>query len=463
MMELFSSHHRIGIIGHFYFGKTVLTTSIINNIKNHSKKYMPIKSNEAGGNSTNDIEIYFTNELPPDAGFERFPYADIRKKIHTQWPDLTEKIRQYKCSFFRSDWPMTKGYLSLVDIPGHRMSDLPMANKTFAEWSDWINDRFAEEADPKACGDWHRYLDDLKQSLSELNNAKKIVESYKNLLKNLFTNKRPLVTPSTFLINSDGEILFENIKTNDLTKCLTGIKTEKEFAPLPKSFRESNKALTKEYEKNYNLYRSEIVKPILISLLNCNSIVFLVDIVTILSQGPGWYNLSKEMVKDTLEILKPGYSIPEYIFGSLGSNIINMLGFGSTGIKKVAFIVPKADVIRMEDHELAINLLINFTKTLTPLIERNRICIKFHHDVISAAYSVEQVGNDKIRAKYGKDSTKEVEITLPKLPEEWEDDWPKEKYKFPTVIAPIIPKLIDSPPKSYNLNKLIAFLLKPSY
>lgn len=466
VMELFSSHHRIGIIGPTYSGKTVLTASIINHLKHHDKNQLVIKNRESGGAGDNTVEITFDKEYPPYTGFDPLPYHDIRKNLHTTWPEVTETIRQYRCSFYRSDWPWTKGHLSLVDVPGQRLVDLPMADKSFAQWSDWVSARFAEETDAKACADWQDYWTELGKPAvgTPEDNSTRITDAYRDLLKKSLKGSRSLITPSTFLLNPDGEILLKNIINDDLAQSFTGISQATMFAPIPEKHRKKNEAIMNLFERNYNLYKSQIVFPMLRALLYCNSLVFLVDITTILALGPGWYNLTKAMVEDAIKILGPGTTLLAKILGWPWT-CTNTLGLGYSGIQRIAFVVPKADIIRVEDHEAALALLQDLTKSFRGKLNRERFNLEFHHDVISAVWSTETIKGEpgKVRAKSGKDISKEIEIILPKLPGCWEDNWDPRLYNFPSSIAPFFPARADRPPNTCNLNKLLAFLLKPAW
>jgi len=205
--------NHIAVIGLYRSGKTAFITSIINHMKNHSPSDLKL------GNG--DVQIRFDEEISPYKGMERFPYEEFRADNNGKWPLKTKTTSQYRCGFFVSNWKYSKGELGLVDIPGERLADLPMAKYSYSQWSDWLLE--------KAFRDQH-YRSHAKEYLELIDKDDLLIDdillAYRKLLAALYKSYRPIITPSTFLLQYDGLFNGKKIFRNDIEGCYSGITND---------------------------------------------------------------------------------------------------------------------------------------------------------------------------------------------------------------------------------------------
>lgn len=300
-MKLFSSHHNIAVVGLNNSGKTTFVTSFINHILNHDPSKLKL--------GKGDVRLAFDEDLlPPYTGLERFPYEKFRRvnsngKIK---PEKTTTTHQYRCSFYRSDWKKTKGYLNIIDIPGERIADIPMHRYSYLDWSYWLLEIIFQG--PHYFDLTKAYIELFK--CDALNEAE-IILAYRQLLLDLFKSYRPIITPSTFLLNHqslnteelyNGQRLFKG----DISKSFTGLNEEEQFAPIPVAFQKINPELAKKFAKRYENYKEKIATPITTTIRKCNKLAVLIDVTTILGHDTGVYNGNRALLEQFFKVISPG-------------------------------------------------------------------------------------------------------------------------------------------------------------
>ena len=106
---------RVGVVGLYNAGKTVLLTSLINHLQDHDADRFPL------GSPATRVRKFTV--LPPDPGWEPFNYTGCRDAlVHGgRWPAKTRDRAQYVCKFERSDWTFSDCLLKVYDLPGERI------------------------------------------------------------------------------------------------------------------------------------------------------------------------------------------------------------------------------------------------------------------------------------------------------------------------------------------------------
>jgi predicted YcjX-like family ATPase len=127
---------RVGVTGLSRSGKTVFLTALVNNLITAAR--LPVLAASAEGRI-----IRARLEPQPDDAVPRFAYEEHLKALSgpdRRWPQSTNRIAQLRLTIeFESaaGWGAKRSSLivDLVDYPGEWLLDLPLLNKTYAEWS----------------------------------------------------------------------------------------------------------------------------------------------------------------------------------------------------------------------------------------------------------------------------------------------------------------------------------------
>ena len=456
--KIFGSRHRVGVIGILNSGKTVFITSLINHVMHHDPAILRLRDGAT--------KIVFDRELGPENAFEKFPYSAYRAEAHKFWPDKTERPSQYQCAVYRTDWHWTRGELSLVDIPGERVSDLLMVDKDYAGWSDWLLEfmsRDREHSYRDLCREYREFLASLGQGgdgpASAEDTARRVVERYSGLLARLALGYRPIVTPSAFVLSPGGVHLGENISKNDFSRCHPGLDARRAFAPLPADFRAKNPEIAKAFAGHYESYREEIAKPLWKMFSSCNELVFLVDIVTLLNANTDMYNGNRELVERIIDILSPGDSFFGVAMRSLWS-ALSLGHSGISGIQRLAFVATKADLVRREDRPRLEGLLRQMTRGFIDRLQMTRAALACEHLACSAVLSTESLADGRIRGGGPRNGFVLVDMEPPCVPESWPHSWKQGDYRF-LGVAPKFPENTSVPPGHIRMDALVDFLLDP--
>ena len=458
MAYIWRSRHRIGVIGILNAGKTVLITSLINHIKHHDPDILRLRDGKT--------KIVFDKEEEPDSGLERFPYAKFRAEAHKVWPEQTERPSQFKCSFFRTDWKHTTGDLSIVDIPGERLCDLPMAAMDFGNWSDWLIDFMMQDREHSyrdLCQEYSNFLNTLGETTKDPQTAevarKQITTRYSALLVKLAQGFRPIVTPSAFVLSPEGVHLSDFIFKDDLTRCHTGLDEERAFAPLPSGFRDKNPEIAKAFMKYYNDYKDKIAEPLNRIFKSCNELVVVVDVLDLLKCNTAMYNGNRELLGRTIDLLSPGHgflnNIPRAVVPKKFRNL-----FMFKNIPRLAVVATKADLVRKEDRPRIEGLLRQMTREPVDRLHVTKSNVNCEFFACSAVRSTENLPDGKIMgAGSMKNGFRLIEIEPPTVPERWPDSWKEGDFNFKDV-SPKFPENASVPPKHIKMDSLVDFLLK---
>lgn len=445
-MKLFSSHHNIAVVGLYNSGKTTFITSFINHIRHHDPSKLPL------GNG--DVHIAFDDELPPYNGLEQFPFLKFRRvnsngKIK---PEKTKTTLQYRCSFYRSDWKRTKGYLNIIDIPGERIADILMQKFSYLDWSSWLLEIIFQ--DPHYIDLTKAYIELFK---CDALNEGEIILAYRQLLLDLFKSYRPIITPSTFLLNhqsSNGEDLnnSQRLFKLDISKSFAGLNQEEQFAPIPIAFQKINPELAKKFAKRYENYKEKIATPITTAIRKCNKLAVLVDVTTILGHDTGVYNGNRALLEQFFKVISPGKSVMKRFGDSiltLGGNLWN------SGITKIAIIAPKADLVH-EDHRGSLkNLVRDMTESIISRYVYKTSGLKIDYFECAAVRSTESYPNGLVEGTFVKGITP---FKTSIVPDKWPDIWAFGEYRFLNFELRF-PERNTSAPDHLGMEVVLDFLL----
>lgn len=453
----FKRNKRVGVVGLLQSGKTVLLTSLIAHLRNHDKDALRL---DGGG-----AEIVGHCELNPRTTLDRFPFEHIRQRLGQRlWPKKTLMATEYRSLNVRIDRKQrrTSFDLSLYDIPGERLVDLIIADcKHYDEWADRIRKEL--DANPRFQNLMAPYFEALRK-LGPDAQAPAIdgfILEYKRGLARLGLAHAPIVTPSTFLITHDGQLVSETLKAVPRDEWIEklaaerpcGISLEKQFVPLDAAARTALPNVVKQFRQHYAEYRRQVVLPFAKPLQECDELLVLADIPMLLRGGPGMYDAQVKLLEFVFDTLKPG-------FGRLGK-LVNRAGLLS-GIRRVTFVATKADRVPKCDHDTLLSLLSQLTQTS---VKKHKVR-HFETDflVCSAVQSAGPDGDEPRRLTWQErngqaDKPVRFSSVMPELPPNWKLEWqPRDFDSFPDP-DPWMPPTIGSPPDHLCLEDIVERIL----
>lgn len=364
----------IGVTGLVQSGKTVLLTSLISHLATHSPERLRI-----GRNGTRVTEVR-PLPLPRDAA--KFDVRRFRDDLANHcFPPKTLVTQEFRAEYVRSDWRLTRIGLHLFDFPGELLADgVIAAHKRFEDWSDAVlrqleRREFSKPAQP--------FLDALETSglLPADQTEGTLLQAYRATLARMVLAYMPIVTPSSFLPRGPVEGLDaatgEDQKTSILAeRQICGIDGERQFFPLPESFRTKHPEIVKRLRSRYTGYRREVVLPMARRIRRCQELLVLVDVATLLEGGTGMLNANVLFLEQLLQAVDPGLSLPA---AALDRVLFGMF----SGVRRIVFIATKADRVHPADRDRLRSLLEEMVRPLIGPFEANG-CLQVDYRVCAA-------------------------------------------------------------------------------
>ena len=453
LLRVKTTECRIGIVGQYNAGKTVLLTSLVNHLEHHDPDRFRLGFESA--------QVRKFTLLPSDAGWATFNYAGFRDALVHQgrWPDKTRDCSQIVCQFERSDWTFSDALVKLYDLPGERLADAGMMGRSYTEWSDQVL-RLIENDTPyqQACEAFLALLH------TDHSSEEALLQAYKLSLARLILGFKPLISPSSFLLDAQGKLARGNTPEEIAQGRHCGLDAMQEFFPLPASLRTKFPDLSQKFSDRYQAYLDKLVVPFLTGLRSCHALIVLVDITTLLSAGVGMYDDNRQMLQELFRVLDPGENVAQALGRHLAKFFLpHQLRPG--WINRVAFVAPKLDLIHPVDRDRAALLLKRFVGKLA----ENRDGLRAEFFNCAAVVSTKQLpGAEAERGLIGvlyRDSTgkkippgSEQRFRVSALPDDWPLNWSPLTFQFPEVY-PQIPARQDCPPDQLNLDKLLTFVM----
>lgn len=443
---------KIAIIGTARAGKTVFLTSLLNHLIEHNRTDFVV-GNSAGV----QIADFKQKPVPPGVG-AKFNYGACRDALvhNGRWPEKTKDTSHFICDFRRSDWKFFRSKLHFFDVPGERFADVSIGqHENYADWSDHMLEYILSDTVYRTLSE---PLLNLQQAAGNSINMTDILAAYRETLANYFLKFKPAISPSTFILDQDGntpksktrEDFLEEAKTRPL-----GLPPHKdkilEFAPLSAEARENNPDLTKAFEYAYKAYRKKIVMPLLEDLKSSNRLIILIDIPSLLNGGVAMYNDNREILDNLFVVLEPESWFWRLML--LGTNK------GPAKIDRIAFVATKSDATHPIDVEEG--RLLDLLRQMTEKFAYSLSDVEVEWFTCSAVVSAKAASGDYAMRGTLVESPAEGEIVyyVSKLPERWPQNWQQGDYRFPTVL-PRVPANRGIAPEQHGLDKIFSFITK---
>lgn len=455
---------KIGITGIANGGKTVFLTSLLWQLTElESADFTISPSIGIRGFKSRNRKTH-----PSDL----FPFEHYREKLSSggKWPAKTKASSHYTCQIYRKDWGKlnlgrftrmrhlqftNKQELDFFDFPGERIADAAIASfENYNDWCDHMLHHFQSHTDYSvAISPYLNLLDEIvaNEDRNEGSINKRVIHAYKLALARLIYGYKPLVSPSTFLLDDKG-CAAKKIPNDELARTrLAGLDAESQFAPLTLEARKAFPSMAKQMAKHYTAYRKKLVCPLFTEIIESKRLVILIDIPSLLVGGVDRYNDNRQILLDLFDALEPN--------GRLIALFQKLQTFLGLGLEKIAFVAVKSDLVHPDD--VSSGKLESLLKQMTARAKGMLPDVEFGHFVCSAIYST-RAGREPRhligRPIQNNPNAQEVEFEISSLPETWPEDWKVGDFTFSEVL-PDVPKCLMIPPKQVGVDRLFEFLL----
>ena len=267
---------RLGVTGLSRSGKTVFVTALINNLIAGTR--MPVLAASAEGRISRA-----RLEPQPDDAVPRFAYEENLAALNgldRHWPQSTRRVSQLRLriEFERAtSWGSGASMLNLdiVDYPGEWLLDLPLLNKSYAQWSEETIAASRTPARAPLAKAWAEHLNGLDPAApADEEIARACAALFTAYLRQARDDVYALSTlpPGRFLMPGD----------------LAG-SPALTFAPLPlePGVEIAADTLAAMMERRYEAYKTHVVRPFFRDHFSrLDRQIVLVDALTALNSGP---------------------------------------------------------------------------------------------------------------------------------------------------------------------------------
>jgi hypothetical protein len=267
---------RLGVTGLSKAGKTVFITALVENLINAGK--LPVLRASAEGRIA---RVHL--EPQPDDAVPRFAYEEHLAALSgpdRRWPQSTRRISQLRLTieFERAaSWGSRASALTLdiVDYPGEWLLDLPLLDKSYAQWSRETIEASQAKARAPLAAPWRALLAGLDPAANaEEETARAAAELFTAYLRDARDEAYALscLPPGRFLMPGDLEG----------SPALT-------FAPLPLNEERgiAPRSLAAMMERRYEAYKTYVARPFFRDhFARLDRQIVLVDALRALNSGP---------------------------------------------------------------------------------------------------------------------------------------------------------------------------------
>jgi len=274
--HLFDPTIRLGVTGLSNAGKTVFITALVDNLIGGGR--LPVLRASAEGRIARAHL-----EPQPDDAVPRFAYEEHLAALSgpdRRWPQSTRRVSQLRLTieFERAaSWGAKASELTLdiVDYPGEWLLDLPLLDKSYAQWSRETIEASEAKARAPLAAPWRAFLAGLDPAAkAEEDTARAAAELFTAYLRDARDEAYALscLPPGRFLMPGDLEG----------SPALT-------FAPLPLNEERGivPRSLAAMMERRYEAYKTYVARPFFRDhFARLDRQIVLVDALRALNSGP---------------------------------------------------------------------------------------------------------------------------------------------------------------------------------
>lgn len=469
---------RVAVIGGKASGKTVFLTALANHLQDHDPALFPLGFDVTWDRCENQQDELY--------GFRRFPYAVAREKLgNGEWPDKTfsESMLAMRLKLAYPDGRQERVQLELLDIPGERVADFAMLDRSYGEWCRWMQQSLAGPDGRNAA--YREYLEKAASFRPEEEDA--LFNAYRDYLTTEFANFSPFLTPSTVKLGLGGKE--EDLRGGNAPEAFRDAisavpigfvdddgTTTCQFVPLPESClgdRAWNDAISR-FGDAYERYKAKVLSPTRrwleggLRTPGAKKLFYLVDALNLLQEGERAWQAQRDCGEAILAMLCPRKPYAawrrglEWLKGALWK----------TRIDTVYVVATKADRVSGDQRD-------NLKSLASSLLGRalKNVSDDVTSDVLScAAVCATQevlvdgerglrgwIVNKGVRRQSGEHKVwipSCVPPTPPRSIDEWKECQVTGKFNFPAVFPGFaFEKGLQSPPQHLGLNTIVKEIL----
>ena len=426
--------HRFTITGLSRSGKSMLFTSLMTMLKFRSEgKYdcLPLLEHLP-------MELVEHMWVEPLEGFKLFPVEEHLAALHQgQWPSPTEDVYGFKLVVRLKQTGRVKKYLlpytdivfEFIDYPGEWLTDLPLLNRTFNQWSDssWAQQMNRPQRD--YAHDWHNMVEEFDFDIApDETRVASLVGTYRAYLQHAKANGITLLQPGSFLLG-DNSYDWQT----------------KGFTPLPSSVSSDiTNPWTVLFTEHFQHFQQQWLKPLQQKTFRqADKQIILID----LFEGLNHSKQHLYQLKETLSHLAETFSYGDDSW--MARHVLRQ-----NSISKVAFVAGKADLIPPAHRDALLNLLQQITAGAVARFKNKPV--QFEHFLVSAIQATDP-GSNSNSLRYLDAGGRYLEAEFEPLPETLAQMSADEHF-------PVLPARVpeDYLPRMLNgrgLDRLFQFLL----
>jgi uncharacterized protein len=446
-MNPFNQGNKVAITGTFGSGKSVFMLSLLHHLYHLDPQNFRLGDKRA----PKPTHIKGIRSFNVKAAHQQFPYRTFAQRLMKPgggtWPTRVHSLLRYKLSMKRSD-QRRKDLLELFSFPLERFLDLPIARtERYTDWADRVLYLISE--DSQASRQARQYLQHLDAPEIQ---PERLGRVYKKTLAQFIFDYKTFTSPSTFMIDLEGHRIDGGSPEIVSQGRYTGIPptdgyTSREFIPLSGIARLRVPSFVEVQELHYNAYKERILTPIFKELNQCDTLVVLIDIPSLLSSGRGAFDEQVFLLEQLKQVLK--------------SNIKGGQCMGKNQVRKVAIIANKCDLVRTFERDARLPHLL---RQLTgPFIESLHKTVEVGRFLCSPCSSTrpdpdpERLIGRMVHA--GRNPSKiERTFDVPEVPRFWPETYRPGDFPFTKVWPPAL-QAHEKLPRHHRLDDVCRFIL----
>ena len=405
--------HRFTITGLSRSGKSVLFTSLMTMLKSRSEE----------GYACLPLLRYLPPSLvehmavEPIEGYKPFPVDENLQKLDDgEWPAATEEAYGFKLiirlkqvsTFKRHLFPHTNIVFEFIDYPGEWITDIPMLNKTYAQWSDSAWAQLSSGPQQYYAQQWKAFVNDFDFEQAPSNDAMlALVSAYRQYLFTAKANGISLLQPGSFLLEAS-HFDWHQYGFTPLPSSITSDVSHPWFIAFNEHFQRFQKAWLTSLKQS--VFRETDKQIILVDLF----------------EGLNHSRQHLYQLKETLSHLAD-----TFVYGQ--TNWFSRTVLRKQQIGKVAFVATKADLVPVSQRDNLLSLLKQVTEGARARFADKPI--QFEHFLVSAL-PVTDDGEAENSVRYRDVNTGYVEATFEPIPATLKDMEPDAHFPVPLAQVP---------------------------